>query len=433
MSSMQNGGVFLFIDVNNLNKINKLFGRKIGDAYIESVVRVIQNQIGEKGELFRLGGDEFAIVTSELSPHEIQALTVAIEGAVAKESQLVLKPAIQRAGQKQIKKLSRAQNQEEYENAIVSFRDDLARYARASVSVGAAYINPNRPSKTQELAEDRARIRKIQIKVNAGLSVAKYASTIEVDTTKKPSFKLDELPALIPFQSFAKPLGQMLTIGIPIIEGKPAAKGFMVLYEQPEVAVVETFDDFHRSTFWFQDKTKPKAKHRFLHSSAVTLLPSLITPEGQAFDKAFQKKSKSPRARIEFKLAGLMHFNYFKDGVESGDRALKLMGAALEVAIKNEVKSKLRPNRDLVFSAMGSDFVVFVDNVSEAVALDIQKRVLNAVANSPEIRALIDSELAMLESDPQTQPLATRLRFELDPSKLIQSNESQFRFFAGSQ
>ena len=426
--SMKKGGVFLFIDVNNLNKINKLFERSTGDAYITSVVSEIQKLIGEKGEIYRLGGDEFAIVLPLRSPIQIQTLIGTLENAVMNNSQATLRSSIQAAGKIQIQKLSSLSDPMARQIQIDFFRDEIARYSRASVSIGAAYIDPYNQTKTQEIAEDRARIRKIKIKAKAGLSVAKYGSSLVVDTSKKPSFGMNAPPELISFEKFPTIAPAPLPSHIEPKAGQPHATGFILLFDHPEFSIVEAFDEFHRSSFWIQNKVEPDSKPRILHASAVTELPSLITSEGQAFDQKFKMSIKTPRARIEFKLAGLMHFNYFRDGIESGDRALRLMGNLLQVAIKKELRSQLRSS-DIVFSGMGSDFIVFVENVPESIALDIQKRVVTSVANSPAIQKLIHDELAHLESDPATASLVPKLREALDPAKLIESTSNQFQYF----
>lgn len=438
IESMKRGGVLLFIDVNNLNKINKLFHRDTGDAYIVSVVSEIQKLIGEKGEIYRLGGDEFTVVLKSISPDEIQTLIVAIEKAVAKNSQATLKPAILFKGQiLQLLKSNSAENSLVQNRKLDdAFRDLIARYARASVSTGAAYINPRDLKKSQEKAEYRARMRKIAIKILAGLSVEKYGSTHPVDQSKKPAFVLKSAPDLIPVENY-KPIEDLkIPSNVTPISGQPDAKGSYVRYNHSEFEIIEKLDEFYRATFWIRDKTSISSPLRLLHSSAVTQLPSINTIEGQAFDRKFAEPQNKNRARIEFKFAGLMHFNYLKDGVESGDRALRLIGSlleshvktAIEQAIKTELRSHLREN-DMVFSGMGSDFIVFLENVPQQVALEIQRRLVQSVANSPAIHDLIQSELTQLETDPSSASLVPKLRAALDPAKLIESTPDQFRYF----
>lgn len=441
VDTMKKGGVFLFIDVNNLNKINKLFNRTTGDAYIISVISEIQKLIGENAEVYRLGGDEFAIILpnipnkAKITPIEVQELLQQIERAVAKNSQAVLKPAIQFKGQVlQMLKDDRFP----YMNQTLdeAFKNLIARYARASVSAGAAYIDPANLGGTQEKAEHRARDRKISIKIAAGLSVIKYGSTVLVDTRKKPSFVPKTPPELIPFEDYpAAPLPKLPSNSV-VITGKPDAWASYERYSDPDFSIFEKRDEFNRATFWIYHKTSPDAPELLIHSSAVTQLPSIETPEGKFFDRKFSEPQAKERARIVFKFAGLFHFNYFKDGVESGDRALLLFASvleknirpAIEEAIKNELKSHLRPV-DLLFSGMGSDFVLFLQDVPIEIALKIRHRLLDTVANSPEIHSLIQKELAQLENDPEKAPLVPQLREALDPKNLIESKDEQFKHF----
>ena len=52
----------LFIDLDNLKKINDLYGHKAGDAVLKEVALRIQSSIRESDTLARLGGDEFIIL-----------------------------------------------------------------------------------------------------------------------------------------------------------------------------------------------------------------------------------------------------------------------------------------------------------------------------------------------------------------------------------
>ena len=52
----------LFIDLDNLKKINDYYGHKVGDAVLKQVAVRIQSSIRESDTLARLGGDEFIIL-----------------------------------------------------------------------------------------------------------------------------------------------------------------------------------------------------------------------------------------------------------------------------------------------------------------------------------------------------------------------------------
>jgi diguanylate cyclase (GGDEF)-like protein len=55
----------LFIDLDNLKKINDHYGHKVGDALLKEVAVRIRSSIRESDTLARLGGDEFVILLSE--------------------------------------------------------------------------------------------------------------------------------------------------------------------------------------------------------------------------------------------------------------------------------------------------------------------------------------------------------------------------------
>jgi diguanylate cyclase (GGDEF)-like protein len=57
----------LFIDLDNLKKINDHYGHKVGDAVLKEVAVRIRSSIRESDTLARLGGDEFVILLSEFS------------------------------------------------------------------------------------------------------------------------------------------------------------------------------------------------------------------------------------------------------------------------------------------------------------------------------------------------------------------------------
>lgn len=54
-------GVFLLLDIDNLKKVNDIFGHDTGDEVLLGFVKVLNEEIGKKGVVCRIGGDEFAV------------------------------------------------------------------------------------------------------------------------------------------------------------------------------------------------------------------------------------------------------------------------------------------------------------------------------------------------------------------------------------
>lgn len=52
----------IFVDINNLKKVNDAFGHKAGDELIQKTVKIIKEVIRGEDFIFRYGGDEFVIV-----------------------------------------------------------------------------------------------------------------------------------------------------------------------------------------------------------------------------------------------------------------------------------------------------------------------------------------------------------------------------------
>lgn len=57
----------IFIDIDNLKKINDTHGHKIGDKAILNVIDILVSTVRARDIVARLGGDEFVIVTEEIT------------------------------------------------------------------------------------------------------------------------------------------------------------------------------------------------------------------------------------------------------------------------------------------------------------------------------------------------------------------------------
>lgn len=77
----ENGGVLLFIDIDDLKSVNDNFGHSSGDQVIVAAGRHISEVVGKRTFLARLGGDEFVVIipgeTSRVKAAEIAEKTVA--------------------------------------------------------------------------------------------------------------------------------------------------------------------------------------------------------------------------------------------------------------------------------------------------------------------------------------------------------------------
>ena len=59
----------LFIDVNNLKKMNDIFGHEAGDALIKSAANKL-SYWDDIGDIYRMGGDEFMVVVPDISERD---------------------------------------------------------------------------------------------------------------------------------------------------------------------------------------------------------------------------------------------------------------------------------------------------------------------------------------------------------------------------
>ncbi len=52
----------IVVDIDELKKINDIYGHHTGDEAIKIVASFLETSIGEKGEIYRVGGDEFVCI-----------------------------------------------------------------------------------------------------------------------------------------------------------------------------------------------------------------------------------------------------------------------------------------------------------------------------------------------------------------------------------
>lgn len=83
------GKATLFIDVNNLGKVNYFkAGSQAGDEYLGEVARIISEKTGGNGKVYRWGGDEFVVVLNETDKAKLRELNQSISDAVMSSPKL---------------------------------------------------------------------------------------------------------------------------------------------------------------------------------------------------------------------------------------------------------------------------------------------------------------------------------------------------------
>lgn len=61
----------VYLDVNNLKKVNDNQGHEVGDQLIKVTAKIVQDSFGKFGKSFRIGGDEFCVLIDGQKPEEI--------------------------------------------------------------------------------------------------------------------------------------------------------------------------------------------------------------------------------------------------------------------------------------------------------------------------------------------------------------------------
>lgn len=68
----------IFIDIDNLKKINDTYGHDIGDKAIQSIFNILTSSVRQRDIVARLGGDEFVVVVEEISGRRSTAYGLAM-------------------------------------------------------------------------------------------------------------------------------------------------------------------------------------------------------------------------------------------------------------------------------------------------------------------------------------------------------------------
>lgn len=83
---------FIFADLNNLKKINDIFGHEDGDQAIRKIAEILISNLDPKSIVSRIGGDEFAALTIQDSEGMAEEITERIKKAAALGNKLSDKP-----------------------------------------------------------------------------------------------------------------------------------------------------------------------------------------------------------------------------------------------------------------------------------------------------------------------------------------------------
>ena len=62
--------VLLLVDIDNLERINRWYGRSVGNEVLKAASKILKNEIGPKDLLARFGGDEFLILLRDVTLKE---------------------------------------------------------------------------------------------------------------------------------------------------------------------------------------------------------------------------------------------------------------------------------------------------------------------------------------------------------------------------
>jgi diguanylate cyclase (GGDEF)-like protein len=62
--------VLMLIDIDNLERINRWYGRSVGNEVLEAASGILKNEIGPEDMLARFGGDEFLILLRDTTLKE---------------------------------------------------------------------------------------------------------------------------------------------------------------------------------------------------------------------------------------------------------------------------------------------------------------------------------------------------------------------------
>ena len=82
------------LDLNQLKKINDLYGHDVGDQLIYNFATILRQSLPEEASICRWGGDEFAVMFNDISYDDIQKILQNLKNAVARYNLSEAEPKI---------------------------------------------------------------------------------------------------------------------------------------------------------------------------------------------------------------------------------------------------------------------------------------------------------------------------------------------------
>jgi diguanylate cyclase (GGDEF)-like protein len=75
---IEKGGIFVFIDIDELARINDLFGKNVGDATLQRLASLIVDEFRPDDQIIRWGGDEFLVIAPAMDRASAEERVAAI-------------------------------------------------------------------------------------------------------------------------------------------------------------------------------------------------------------------------------------------------------------------------------------------------------------------------------------------------------------------